>query len=70
MAHGLRPAYAQRSAYHAAEQALLLRDKASGKELGPRFLNDAKRRRNGEADAAEWRQWLANGVVRVLAPKQ
>ena len=48
--------YAQWSHFHNAEQALLLRKKASGKELDPRFFNDAERRRFDEADAAEWSQ--------------
>jgi len=62
--------YAQWSHFHNAEQVLLLRNKASGKELDPRFFNDAERRRFDEADAAEWSQWIANGVVRLLPPEE
>ena len=53
---------AQWSAHRDAGPVPLLRNMASGKELCPRFFNDAERRRFDEADAAEWKQQLSTGL--------
>ena len=44
--------YAQRFAYRSAEQVFVLRGKASGEELDPRFFDDAERRRFDESVGA------------------
>lgn len=41
-------------------------DKASGKKLDPKFFNAEEKEKFRQADAAEWKQWIDNGVIRRL----
>jgi hypothetical protein len=43
-----------------------LQMKPSGKELDPKMFDKQEKRAFNEADAAEWKSWLANGSVRVV----
>ena len=49
-------------------EVMLLKMKASGKELDPKFFNDEEKEKFRESDAAEWKQWIDNGVIRRLRP--
>lgn len=50
--------------------ALLLRLKASGKELDPKWFNEAEAKAFQDSDASEWEAWIRNGVVRRLSPEE
>ena len=54
----------------AETEAFLLRLKASGKELDPRFFNSDEQKAFDAADAAEWQAWTKNSVVKRLNPEQ
>ena len=49
------------------KEALLLKLKASGKELDPRFFDEKEKKAFDEADALEWSAWERNGVVKRLS---
>ena len=44
-------------------EVMLLKMKASGKELDPKFFNDEEKEKFRKSDAAEWKQWIDNGVI-------
>ena len=41
--------------------------KKNMQELGPKAFNEEEKQAFDETDAAEWRQWLASGLVAVVA---
>eukprot|EP00435_Cladocopium_sp_Y103_P006671 s1678_g2.t1 len=51
-------------------EVMLLKMKASGKELDPKFFNAEEKEKSRQADAAEWKQWMENGVIRRLRPEE
>ncbi|CAE7864387.1 TY1B-PL [Symbiodinium microadriaticum] len=51
-------------------EAFLLKLKASGKELDPRFFDSKEAKAFEEADAAEWAAWTKNNVVRRLSREE
>ena len=51
-------------------EVMLLKMKAGGKELDPKFLNAEEQEKFRQADAAEWKQWIGNGVIRRLRPDE
>lgn len=51
-------------------EVMLLRMKQSGKELDPKFFDKEEKAAFDEADAKEWQQWIQNGVVKRLTPKE
>ena len=51
-------------------EVMLLRMKASGKELDPRFFSEEERSKFAEADKKEWAQWIQNGVIKRLSPDE
>jgi hypothetical protein len=53
-----------------AQEIYLLTMKASGKELNPRAFNSDEQAAFNEADAQEWRQWIKNGVVKILTREE
>lgn len=53
----------ERQLYH---EVLLLKLKASGKELDPKWFNFEEAKKFQESDKKEWEAWIRNGVVRRL----
>ena len=51
-------------------EAFLLKNKANGKELDPRFFNHEERQAFNESDKKEWMSWLKNKVVRRLTDEE
>ena len=52
-----------------AAEALLLKLKASGKELDARCFNEAEAKAFRASDTAEWQSWVQNEVLQRLSPK-
>lgn len=52
-----------------AAEALLLKMKASGKELDPRFFDEAEKAAFRESDKKEWESWVKNSVLQRLTAK-
>ncbi|CAL1135188.1 unnamed protein product [Cladocopium goreaui] len=53
-----------------AAEALLLKMKASGKELDPRFFDEAEKAAFRESDKKEWESWVKNSVLQRLTAKE
>ena len=51
-------------------EAFLLKLKASGKELDPRYFDSAEAEAFEKADAAEWSAWTKNSVVKRLTKEE
>ncbi|CAE8613639.1 unnamed protein product, partial [Polarella glacialis] len=51
-------------------QPFLLKLKASGKELDPRFFDQTEAAAFLESDKQEWSQWIRNNTVRILTPAE
>ena len=51
-------------------EAFLLRLKASGKELDPRYFTSEEAKAFDASDALEWQAWEKNNVVRKLSAEQ
>ena len=51
-------------------EAFLLKLKASGKELDPRYFDTAEAKAFDESDAAEWSAWTKNNVVKRLSKEE
>ena len=51
-------------------QVLLLKLKASGKELDPRWFNEEETKAFKDSDRSEWEAWVKNGVIERLTPEQ
>ena len=56
-----------REAYH---QVLMLKLKASGKELDPRWFNFEEAEKFKESDKKEWEAWIKNGVIKRLTKEE
>lgn len=52
------------------KQILLLKLKASGKELDPRWFNEAEAKAFQDSDRAEWDAGVRNGVIVRLTPQE
>ena len=52
------------------KEALILRLKASGKELDPKWFNEEEAKKFQESDVKEWEAWIKNGVIERLTPEQ
>lgn len=57
----------ERQLYH---EVLLLKLKASGKELDPKWFNFEEAKKFQESDKKEWEAWIRNGVVRRLTSEE
>ena len=51
-------------------EAFLLKAKANGKELDPRFFSQEEQKAFDEADKKEWEAWVRNHVVEEISPEQ
>ncbi|CAE7293140.1 unnamed protein product, partial [Symbiodinium sp. KB8] len=51
-----------------SSHAFLLKMKANGKELDPRFFDETERRAFDKSDQKEWQAWLDNHVIEQLGP--
>ena len=51
-------------------EALLLKAKANGKELDPRFFSEQEHKQFAESDVKEWKAWVDNKVVEELPPNR
>ena len=49
-------------------EIFLLRMKANGKELDPKFFDEKEKASFGESDRAEWQSWIDNKVVELVPP--
>ena len=52
------------------QEVFLLKMKASGKELDPRFFSDEEKAAFDASDQKEWKAWLDNKVVQLLSPEE
>ena len=59
----LRREEEDRQAFH---EAYLLINRPNGKELNPKFFNEAEKKAFAESDSKEWMSWIDNKVVRRL----
>ena len=48
----------------------LLKMKASGKEIDPRFLDELEKAEFDKSDVAEWESWIKNKVVEIIPPER
>ena len=53
-----------------ASEALVLRLKASGKELNPRYFDEAESQAFRKSDQKEWDSWVKNQVLQRLTPAE
>lgn len=53
-----------------AAECLLLKMKSSGKELDPKYFDEAEAAEFGKSDASEWQSWVDNEVLERLTPKE
>ena len=51
-------------------EVYLLRMKASGKELDPRFFDKEEEQAFHKSDVAEWESWIKNKVVEIVPPER
>lgn len=51
-------------------EVMILKMKQSGKELDPRYFDAEEKQKFYDSDAAEWKQWIENGVVKRLSPAE
>ncbi|CAK9094352.1 Transposon Ty1-PL Gag-Pol polyprotein, partial [Durusdinium trenchii] len=52
------------------KQVLLLKLKASGKELDPRWFSEEEAQKFQDSDLREWEAWIKNGVIKRLTPEE
>ena len=52
------------------KQVLLLKLKASGKELDPRWFSEEEAKKFQDSDLREWEAWIKNGVIKRLTPEE
>ena len=52
------------------QEAFVLVNKQNGKELDPKFFDQAERKAFEEADGKEWKSWVENKVVRRLTEEE
>ena len=53
-----------------ASEALLLKMKANGKELDPRYFDEKEKSAFQKSDQAEWQSWVDNQVLKRLSAKE
>lgn len=53
-----------------ASEALVLRLKASGKELDPKYFDEAETEAFKISDTSEWASWVQNDVLQRLSPEE
>ena len=51
-------------------EVLLLKMKASGKELDPKWFNEEEAEAFKDSDLREWEAWIDNGVIKRLTPTE
>ncbi|CAE7368424.1 RE2, partial [Symbiodinium sp. KB8] len=51
-------------------QAFILKMKANGKELDPKFFNETEKAAFDKSDRKEWQAWLDNHVIEQLSPAE
>ena len=52
------------------KEVLLLKLKASGKELDPRWFSEEEAKAFQDSDRVEWEAWIRNGVIQRLRPEE
>lgn len=53
-----------------SSEVFLLKLKPNQKELDPKIFDKKEREKFVESDRAEWRQWIQNGVMRLVGAKE
>ena len=56
--------------WQAFKTVFLLRLKASGKELDPKWFDQEEAKKFQDSDIREWEAWIKNGVIRRLTPEE